>query len=45
MSILPAGENGLVNATDAAAFELNSTRPANSQDQLGPYGNLLYGYP
>jgi acyl-homoserine lactone acylase PvdQ len=45
MSILPPGENGLVNATDAAAFELNGTRPAASQDQLGKYTNLLYGYP
>ena len=45
MSILPPGENGLVNATDAAAFELNGTRPANSHDQLGKYANLLYGYP
>jgi acyl-homoserine lactone acylase PvdQ len=44
MSILPAGENGLVNATDAAAFEANGTRPANSDDQLGKYSKLLYGY-
>jgi acyl-homoserine lactone acylase PvdQ len=44
MSILPPGENGLVNTTDLAAFELNGTRPANSQDQLGKYSNLLYGH-
>lgn len=44
MSILPPGENGLVNAADAAKFELTKTRPANSQDQLGKYANLLYGY-
>jgi acyl-homoserine lactone acylase PvdQ len=44
MSILPPGENGLVNATDAAAFELTGKRPANSDDQLGKYANLLYGY-
>jgi acyl-homoserine lactone acylase PvdQ len=43
MSILPAGENGLVNAVDAVNFELLGQRPANSQDQLGKYQNLLYG--
>ena len=45
MSILPPGENGLVNATDAVNAKLFGTRPANSQDQLGKYANLLYGYP
>jgi acyl-homoserine lactone acylase PvdQ len=45
MSILPPGENGLVNALDAASFELLGTRPKNSQDQLAQYTNLLYGYP
>ncbi len=45
MSILPPGENGLVNASDALQFELLGKRPANSQDQLGKYTNLLYGYP
>jgi acyl-homoserine lactone acylase PvdQ len=43
MSILPPGENGLVNAVDAVNFELLGKRPANSQDQLGKYQNLLYG--
>lgn len=44
MSILPAGENGLVNAIDAAAFESPlKQRPAGSQDQLGKYAKLLYG--
>ena len=42
MSILPAGENGLVNASQLAAFESNGTRPAGSQDQLAPYINLIY---
>lgn len=42
MSILPPGENGLVNATDAAAFELTGKRPAASNDQLSKYSNLLY---
>ncbi|WP_375493547.1 penicillin acylase family protein, partial [uncultured Jatrophihabitans sp.] len=49
MSILPPGENGLVTATDAAKFEapapLGGVHPANSQDQLGKYSDLLYGYP
>jgi acyl-homoserine lactone acylase PvdQ len=45
MSILPPGENGLVNSTDALKFELNGTRPAASDDQLGKYSKLLYGYP
>ncbi|MGE5133353.1 MAG: penicillin acylase family protein [Gemmatimonadota bacterium] len=44
-SILPPGENGLVNAADLAAFETLGTRPAGSQDQLGPYANLLYAGP
>jgi acyl-homoserine lactone acylase PvdQ len=43
--VLPPGENGLVNATDALAFEATQQRPANSQDQLGQYSGLLYGYP
>jgi hypothetical protein len=45
MSILPPGENGLVNAADALKFELLGTRPPASQDQLGKYANLLYDYP
>ena len=45
MSILPPGENGLVNATGLAAFEATQQRPAASQDQLGKYSDLLYGYP
>ena len=44
-SILPPGENGLVNAADLAQFETLGTRPAGSQDQLGPYANLLYAGP
>jgi acyl-homoserine lactone acylase PvdQ len=45
MSILPPGENGLVNATDATLFEALGQRPAASQDQLGKYSSLEYGYP
>jgi acyl-homoserine lactone acylase PvdQ len=44
MNILPPGENGLVNTLDYAQSQLDGTRPANSQDQLGQYTNLLYGY-
>ncbi|HET8583819.1 MAG TPA: penicillin acylase family protein, partial [Jatrophihabitans sp.] len=45
MSILPAGENGLVTATEELQYTLLGTRPPYSQDQLGKYANLLYGYP
>ena len=44
MYVLPPGENGLVNATDALQFEATGKRPANSDDQLAQYSNLLYGY-
>src|SRR5438067_12414084 len=44
MSILPPGENGLVNAADAVAAQAG-IRPAGSNDQLGKYANLLYGAP
>jgi hypothetical protein len=43
LSVLPPGENGLVNLTDLFAFGANGTRPANSDDQLSQYANLLYG--
>jgi acyl-homoserine lactone acylase PvdQ len=43
MSILPPGENGLVNDTDLAKFELTKVRPAASDDQLGKYTGLIYG--
>lgn len=42
MSILPAGENGLVNAVQLAQYERTGQRPAGSQDQLGPYGALAF---
>ncbi len=45
MSILPPGENGTVNAAQIAAFELDKSHAPYSQDQLGKYENLLYGYP
>ncbi len=43
--VLPPGENGLVNAQQALAFEATGQRPPDSQDQLGHYRTLLYGYP
>jgi len=45
MFILPAGENGLVNAAQLAKFEATGQRPPHSQDQLAPYRNLEFGYP
>jgi acyl-homoserine lactone acylase PvdQ len=45
MSILPPGENGTATASQLATFELQKSRPPYSQDQLGKYENLLYGYP
>ncbi len=45
LSILPAGENGLMNAAELAKFEATGARPPGSQDQLGPYANLLYAAP
>jgi acyl-homoserine lactone acylase PvdQ len=41
MSILPPGENGLVNATQLTQFETTGSRPANSQDQLEKYAELI----
>ncbi len=43
MSILPPGENGLVNSTQLLQFEANGTRPPHSQDQLGKYAELILG--
>src|SRR3954452_1329232 len=45
LNVLPPGENGLANAFDLAAFEANQTRPANFDDQLPLYRDLLTGYP
>jgi acyl-homoserine lactone acylase PvdQ len=44
-SVLPPGENGLVNGPQAIEFEANGKRPPASDDQLGQYANLLYGAP
>ncbi len=45
MSVLPAGENGLVNLTQFKRFGRTGQRPPHSQDQLAPYRNLEFGYP
>jgi acyl-homoserine lactone acylase PvdQ len=45
MYILPAGENGLVNAAQFQRFVKTGKRPAHSQDQLAPYENLEFGSP
>ena len=45
MYILPAGENGLVNQAQLQTFVKTGQRPPHSQDQLGPYENLQFGYP
>ncbi len=43
LSILPPGQNGLLNAPQAVQFSATGARPANSQDQRAPYANLIYG--
>src|SRR5215475_1592946 len=45
MFILPAGENGLVNAAQLKKFLAKGKRPPHSQDQLAPYEKLEFGYP
>lgn len=42
LSILPAGENGLVNALQLAQFEQSGMRPPASSDQLGSYAALPF---
>jgi acyl-homoserine lactone acylase PvdQ len=44
-NVLPAGENGLDNATQLAEFQLNGTYPPHAVDQLPLYANLLYASP
>ncbi len=43
MDILPAGENGLVNAQALATYGAHRTRSANSDDQIEPYQGLIHG--
>src|SRR3989449_11757551 len=44
-NVLPAGENGLDNATQLAEFEFSGTYPPHFADQLPLYANLLYASP
>lgn len=43
MDILPAGENGLVDAHAFSAFSTKGTRPTDSDNQIAPYNDLVYG--
>ncbi|WP_145906362.1 penicillin acylase family protein [Kitasatospora viridis] len=43
--ILPPGENGNATLADILANKVFGTRPAHTDDQLGPYAALASGYP
>jgi hypothetical protein len=43
MDILPAGGNGLVNASEYAAYAAHGSRPLASDDQIKPCNDLIYG--
>lgn len=43
--VLPPGANGLVNAPQLAGFLSTGAHPANSDNQLGMYGDLVYATP
>ncbi|MCX4749357.1 penicillin acylase family protein [Kitasatospora sp. NBC_01287] len=43
--ILPPGENGNATLADILANKVFGTRPAHTEDQLGPYSALSSGYP
>lgn len=45
LNVLPPGENGFDNALDLAQFEATGARPANADDQLPLYRDLLTAYP
>jgi acyl-homoserine lactone acylase PvdQ len=45
LNVLPPGENGFDNALDLARFEATGARPANADDQLPLYRDLLTAYP
>ena len=44
-NVLPPGQGHNANASDLLAFEADGTMPANSQDQLDMYSNLVYATP
>jgi acyl-homoserine lactone acylase PvdQ len=43
-NILPPGQNGMAGLPQLAGFLTTGARPANNDDQLAPYRDLLYGY-
>src|SRR3954470_9910638 len=45
LNVLPPGSNGVDSATDAAQFQLTGQRPANWDDQLAMYRDLIYSSP
>src|SRR3954464_10376190 len=44
-NILPPGQNGVDSATEAATFAASGQRPANWNDQLAMYRDLIYATP
>ena len=44
-NIVPPGQNGGMNAVEAAQFELDGTRPPHQADQQDMYGDLVYAAP
>ncbi|MEA2483514.1 MAG: hypothetical protein QOC55_1461, partial [Thermoleophilaceae bacterium] len=44
-NVLPPGSNGVDSATEAATFQATGQRPANWDDQLQMYRDLLYASP
>jgi acyl-homoserine lactone acylase PvdQ len=44
-NVLPPGERGLANASDAALFNANGTYPPHANDQFAMYGDLVYNSP
>src|SRR4051795_10088619 len=45
LNVLPPGSNGVDSATDAATFGATGQRPANWDDQLAMYRDLIYASP
>jgi acyl-homoserine lactone acylase PvdQ len=44
-NVVPPGQDGGVNAAQAAAFEFDGTRPPHQADQQAMYGDLVYAAP
>ncbi|GAA2253169.1 penicillin acylase family protein [Kitasatospora cystarginea] len=45
LDVLPPGENGNATLADILVNRVFGTRPAHTDDQLGPYANLASAYP